>query len=91
VAAALGVEQAAQPRPERVVAPAGVPRDAVRFEGVRFSYPGAATDELTDVLCGVDLELAAGTSTALVGVNGAGKSTLVCSPGCAIRRSAGSP
>jgi ATP-binding cassette subfamily B protein len=53
--------------------PGDAPHAAVRFEGVRFRYP-AGTD---DVLAGVDLELAAGTSTALVGVNGAGKSTLV--------------
>jgi len=48
------------------------PRDSVRLEGVRFSYPAGR-----DVLSGVDLELPAGTSTALVGSNGAGKSTLV--------------
>jgi ATP-binding cassette subfamily B protein len=53
--------------------PAGAPREAVRFEGVRFRYPAGTAD----VLGGVDLELAADTSTALVGVNGAGKSTLV--------------
>jgi ATP-binding cassette subfamily B protein len=53
--------------------PGGAPRTAIRFEGVEFRYPAGGTD----VLGGVDLELAAGTSTALVGVNGAGKSTLV--------------
>ena len=53
--------------------PAGLPRECVRFEEVTYRYPGGARD----VLSGVDLELHAGTSTALVGVNGAGKSTLV--------------
>ena len=53
--------------------PGDAPRTAVRFEGVRFRYPTGNAD----VLAGVDLELRAGTSTALVGVNGAGKSTLV--------------
>jgi ATP-binding cassette subfamily B protein len=53
--------------------PGDAPQDAVRFEGVRFRYPAGHAD----VLAGVDLELTAGTSTALVGVNGAGKSTLV--------------
>jgi ATP-binding cassette, subfamily B, bacterial len=72
--------QPGQPQPEQgavTAVTAAVPREAVRFEEVRFRYPKSAAGELTDVLCGVDLELAAGTSTALVGVNGAGKSTLV--------------
>lgn len=51
----------------------GLPERAARFEQVRFRYPSGHRD----VLAGVDLELPAGTSTAIVGVNGAGKSTLV--------------
>ncbi|HEX4087929.1 MAG TPA: ABC transporter ATP-binding protein [Trebonia sp.] len=54
-----------------------LPREAVRFEGVRFHYPPGPAGETSEVLAGVDLELRAGASTALVGVNGAGKSTLV--------------
>jgi ATP-binding cassette subfamily B protein len=53
--------------------PAGRPKVSVRFEDVHFRYPSGESD----VLAGVDLELRAGTSTAIVGVNGAGKSTLV--------------
>ena len=49
------------------------PREQVRFESVSFRYPNASKDVLSEL----DLTLAAGTSTAIVGVNGAGKSTLV--------------
>ena len=45
----------------------------IRFEGVRFSYPGAPGEALR----GVDLEIAPGESVALVGETGAGKSTIV--------------
>ena len=52
---------------------AGLPVREVRFEQVRFRYPGAAQD----VFGRLDLVLRAGQSTALVGINGAGKTTLV--------------
>src|SRR5438445_7522727 len=43
----------------------------VSFEGVRFSYGTGA-----EVLHGIDLDVAAGTTVALVGHTGAGKSTI---------------
>jgi ATP-binding cassette subfamily B protein len=61
------------------VAPGGtviteaLPRRVIRFEGVRFAYPGS--DET--VFDGLDLEIPAGRSLAIVGANGAGKTTLV--------------
>jgi ATP-binding cassette, subfamily B, bacterial len=48
-------------------------QQSLRFEAVRYRYPGGDHD----VLDGLDLELQAGTSLAVVGVNGAGKTTLV--------------
>ena len=53
--------------------PVPVLRDRLRVEGVRYRYPRADSD----VLAGVDFEIPAGTSVAIVGDNGAGKSTLV--------------
>ena len=49
------------------------PTSAIRFEGVRFRYPGRANDVYRDL----DLEITAGRSLAIVGANGAGKTTLV--------------
>ncbi|MFJ9554379.1 ABC transporter ATP-binding protein [Nocardiopsis sp. NPDC101807] len=46
---------------------------SVELRSVRFSYPGAGGP----VLDGLDLSLAPGRCTAVVGVNGAGKTTLV--------------
>jgi ATP-binding cassette, subfamily B, bacterial len=60
----------ASPGPYRV---SHVPHKAIRFEDVRFRY---ATGEPL-ILDGLDLELEAGRSTAIVGLNGAGKTTLV--------------
>jgi len=49
------------------------PRGEVRFETVRFAYPGAPD---RGVLDGVDLTVSPGEKVALVGPSGAGKSTL---------------
>jgi ABC-type multidrug transport system fused ATPase/permease subunit len=52
--------------------PAGaMPAAGIRFRGVGFAYPGGAP-----VLDGLDLDIPAGTSLAIVGQNGAGKTTL---------------
>jgi ATP-binding cassette subfamily B protein len=52
---------------------AGLPHEAIHFEGVRFAYPGTGRD----VFAGLDLTITAGTSLAIVGGNGAGKTTLI--------------
>ena len=59
-------------RPGTNALPAPV-RGAVRFEGVRFGY----SDEAGEVLRGLDLDIAAGETHAIVGSTGAGKSTVV--------------
>jgi ATP-binding cassette subfamily B protein len=68
-------QQIASARTARPTAPVAVrrPEQGIRFEGVRFRY----TDDTPWVLDGLDLELGAGRSTAIVGLNGAGKTTLV--------------
>jgi ATP-binding cassette subfamily B protein len=51
----------------------GRPREAIRFEGVAFAYPGREAPVLRDLT----LEIPAGRSLALVGANGAGKTTVL--------------
>jgi ATP-binding cassette subfamily B protein len=58
------------PHPE----PVGDVRGEIRFEGVRFRYPGTTGAE---ALTGVDVDIRAGETVALVGETGAGKSTIV--------------
>ncbi|HUF33341.1 MAG TPA: ABC transporter ATP-binding protein [Acidimicrobiales bacterium] len=50
----------------------GMPASEIRFEGVRFAYPGGEA-----VLDGLDLTIPAGQRLAVVGLNGAGKTTLI--------------
>ena len=49
----------------------GMPAAGIRLRDLRFAYPGGEP-----VLDGVDLDIPAGTSLAIVGQNGAGKTTL---------------
>jgi ATP-binding cassette, subfamily B, bacterial len=55
-----------RPRPRRL-------EHGIRLEAVSFSYPGTQAP----VLDAIDLEIAAGTTLAIVGENGAGKTTVV--------------
>jgi ABC-type multidrug transport system fused ATPase/permease subunit len=57
-------------RPAAAMA-AAMPAAGIRLRGVRFAYPGGAP-----VLDGLDLDIPAGSSLAIVGQNGAGKTTL---------------
>jgi len=58
------------PRPEEP----GHLRGAIHLRDVHFRYPNTVGDE---ALAGVDLDIAAGETVALVGETGAGKSTIV--------------
>jgi len=68
-------ERGALPSPSAGGASATQPRRAmsVRLAGVRFAYPGRERPTLD----GLELEIPAGQSLAVVGENGAGKSTLI--------------
>jgi len=60
--------------PDTGTATQGVkPGDGVRFEGVKYRYPGADGWALE----GIDLHLKPGEKLALVGENGSGKTTLI--------------
>lgn len=52
--------------------PLAVSGGAVRFSGVRFAY-----EDGTEALSGVDLDIGAGKTVALVGPSGAGKTTIL--------------
>lgn len=53
--------------------PSGKPKESVRFVDLEFRYPGS---ERT-IYSGLNLDIPAGRSTAIVGANGSGKTTLI--------------
>jgi ATP-binding cassette subfamily B multidrug efflux pump len=59
--------------PEQPAEPIGSARGAIEFRDVEFRYPGAQDP----VLCGVNLTIPPGRTTAIVGSTGSGKTTLV--------------
>jgi ATP-binding cassette subfamily B protein len=69
----VDAQVAAAAQPTAAVAPAPVPGEAIRFDGVRFRYPGRDRP----VFDGLRLRIPARSCTAIVGLNGAGKTTLV--------------
>ena len=64
---------ARMPQAPGLLPAAGRPEREIRFEDVRFCYPGQSRQ----VLAGLDLVIPAGRSLAVVGNNGTGKTTLI--------------
>ncbi len=73
IEAYAAAERAAARPPRTDVDVASLPSRSLHLADVSFTYPGSEHV----VLDGLELEIPAGRSTAIVGVNGAGKTTLV--------------